>query len=881
MGSHCISRYFQNNQSSATPVNHRDSIEDPDSPIVLQDSCEDPPEEIEDTPDTNFELERVLDAGTKPSAENLFSQFQFKGDKQEIAPTPEKTALAEPPRRRRCNVMDSDSDEEELFQRPRKVDLSCRSPGSPVADAFAPSRASGRRRLTQKLRDDELSPGPASGGRPEVCIDVTDSPSGTGEPIESGGTLGDSDDEVVELHAGQPRPQEDDETRERRRKMELLAQSAPEEDDLELTNPALARKLRAAKRRRLSGGAALSAVDSLLFECEAISRSLRDSLGLIPSGEAGCSEVQATKSSMRLQSAELIRSQCGLGDAGPLLKEYQVVGVNYLALLHKQGVGGILADEMGLGKTAQAISFLGMLQAREGAKRLPHLVVVPASLLANWQRELGVWCPGLRVVLFHGADRAQLVEELRPFRPGAEKAYLGAPFDVMLTCYSLFERDSQQQREDRQFLKSWEWSHLILDEAHLLKNADSTRSMKLASVATRCSYRLMLTGTPLQNDMLELFNLLQFQMPDLFSVDMLELDGQEDEQALISKVKGILAPLVLRRLKSQVLSQLPAKSQQMECLEMTPGQRKCYLGNLQRAKSQYSAESAGARPSRAVLSAAKMQNLFVMLRKTAHHPMLGRNHYSDEDLEALVKTTHKRGFFGPDAKESRIAEELGTYSDFKLHQVCEQLGRGFKSKCLSRKHIMDSAKFAFLQELLPALKERSSRPLIFSQWTSMLDLLEWFLDELGLSYCRLDGSTAVDERQQLVDAYNAEDSNIFAFLLTTRAGGQGLNLKAADTVIIHDVDFNPQVDKQAEDRAHRIGQTRKVTIYRLITKDSVDEKILEIANRKLRLDASLMDTGAAEAATSKSGAAESNSIREILASILIADTAETGSAEGK
>jgi SWI/SNF-related matrix-associated actin-dependent regulator 1 of chromatin subfamily A len=226
-----------------------------------------------------------------------------------------------------------------------------------------------------------------------------------------------------------------------------------------------------------------------------------------------------------------------------------------------------------------------------------------------------------------------------------------------------------------------------------------------------------------------------------------------------------------------------------------------------------------------------------------------RQRYSDADVAEVSRLCALRGVFGADAPPKKVREHVESLSDFALHALCSdsRLGGALLHKRLPSDAALDSGKARFLAELLPALAAKGSRPLIFSQWKIMLDVLEWTLAELGLKFFRLDGSTPVEERQALVDAYNAPDSTCFAFLLSTRAGGQGINLTGADTVILHDCDFNPQIDRQAEDRSHRLGQTRPVTVYRLVTQDTVDAKIVAIAERKLTLDAAVLSANDDEA----------------------------------
>lgn len=220
-----------------------------------------------------------------------------------------------------------------------------------------------------------------------------------------------------------------------------------------------------------------------------------------------------------------------------------------------------------------------------------------------------------------------------------------------------------------------------------------------------------------------------------------------------------------------------------------------------------------------------------------------RRIYNDEDVIRLAKKLFHKGVFGYECTLDKVIEEIKSYSDFTIHQLLFNTGIEDRKGTLSDKQVMASAKSQALAKLLPSLKEGGHRVLIFSQWTSMLDILEWTLDVIGVTYRRLDGSTHVTERQTIVDTFN-NDATIFACLLSTRAGGQGLNLIGADTVIIHDLDFNPQIDRQAEDRCHRIGQTKNVTIYRLVTKNTVDESVHDIAKRKLVLDAAVLECGA-------------------------------------
>ncbi|KAI7753515.1 hypothetical protein M8C21_007682 [Ambrosia artemisiifolia] len=579
-------------------------------------------------------------------------------------------------------------------------------------------------------------------------------------------------------------------------------------------------------------------VGKALHKCAQISAELRSELYGSSAAAAACDRyAEVDASSVRIVTHDDICEACGARDSGfqPLLKPYQLVGVNFLMLMYRKKVAGaILADEMGLGKTIQAITYLTLLNHLEDDPG-PHLIVCPASVLENWERELKKWCPSFTVLQYHGAARSTHSKLLNSL----SKSRMPPPFNVILVCYSLFERHSAQQKDDRKVLKRWKWSCVLMDEAHALKDKNSYRWKNLMSVARNANQRLMLTGTPLQNDLHELWSLLEFMMPDLFEtedVDLKKLLNAEDIE-LIARMKSILGPFILRRLKSDVMQQLVPKVQRVEYVHMEKEQEKAY----QEAIQDYRAAAHARMAKSAHLPRRQISNYFVQFRKIANHPLLVRRIYTDKDVVRFAKMLHPRGVFGDECTLDRVIEELKSYNDFSIHKLLLYHGDG-NSENLSDEHVLDSAKCRALAGLLPKLVRGGHRVLIFSQWTSMLDVLEWALDVIGVTYRRLDGSTQVTERQTIVDTFN-NDTSINACLLSTRAGGQGLNLTGADTVIIHDMDFNPQIDRQAEDRCHRIGQTKPVTIYRLVTKDTVDENVYEIAKRKLVLDAAVLESG--------------------------------------
>ncbi|KEH40787.1 putative DNA helicase chromatin remodeling SNF2 family [Medicago truncatula] len=609
-------------------------------------------------------------------------------------------------------------------------------------------------------------------------------------------------------------------------------------------------------------------VGKALQKCARISVELKGEL--FGSSGAVCdrySEVES--SSVRIVTQDDVDVACGSEDSDfqPLLKPYQLVGVNFLLLLYRKRIGGaILADEMGLGKTVQAITYLTLLNHLHNDSG-PHLIVCPASVLENWERELKKWCPSFSVLQYHGSARAAYCKELNSL----SKSGLPPPFNVLLVCYSLFERHSAQQKDDRKILKRWKWSCVLMDEAHALKDKNSFRWKNLMSVARNANQRLMLTGTPLQNDLHELWSMLEFMMPDIFAsedVDLKKLLGAEDKD-LTSRMKSILGPFILRRLKSDVMQQLVRKTQKVQYVIMEKQQEHAYKEAIEeyRAVSQARlTKCSDLNPKNVleVLPRRQINNYFVQFRKIANHPLLIRRIYNDEDVVRFARKLHPIGAFGFECTLDRVIEELKSYNDFSIHRLLLNYGTNDRKGILSDKHVMLSAKCRALAELLPSLKKSGHRVLIFSQWTSMLDILEWALDVIGLTYKRLDGSTQVAERQTIVDTFN-NDTSIFACLLSTRAGGQGLNLTGADTVVIHDMDFNPQIDRQAEDRCHRIGQTKPVTVYRLVTKGTVDENVYEIAKRKLGLDAAVLES----MEEIKEGDMPEKTMGEILSAILL------------
>ncbi|XP_061093053.1 chromodomain-helicase-DNA-binding protein 3 isoform X3 [Conger conger] len=472
---------------------------------------------------------------------------------------------------------------------------------------------------------------------------------------------------------------------------------------------------------------------------------------------------------------------------GGTLHLYQLEGLNWLRFSWAQGTDTILADEMGLGKTIQTIVFLYSL-LKEGHTKGPFLVCAPLSTIINWEREFEMWAPDFYVVTYTGdkESRAIIRENELSFDDsaikGGKKAFKlrrEAPikFHVLLTSYELVTIDQTA-------LKSIDWACLVVDEAHRLKNNQSKFFRKLNDY--RIDHKLLLTGTPLQNNLEELFHLLNFLTPNRFN----NLDGFLEEFADISKedqikkLHDVLGPHMLRRLKADVFKNMPAKTELIVRVELSPMQKKYYKFILTRNFEALNSKGGGNQVS--------LLNIMMDLKKCCNHPYLF-----------------------PVAASEAPKSSNGAYEGSALTKA--------------------SGKLLLLQKMLRKLNDQGHRVLVFSQMTKMLDLLEDFLDSEGYKYERIDGGITGAMRQEAIDRFNAPGACQFCFLLSTRAGGLGINLATADTVIIFDSDWNPHNDIQAFSRAHRIGQANKVMIYRFVTRASVEERITQVAKRKMML----------------------------------------------
>merc|ERR1719435_422156 len=504
------------------------------------------------------------------------------------------------------------------------------------------------------------------------------------------------------------------------------------------------------------------------------------------------------------------------------LKEYQVKGLEWMVSLYNNNLNGILADEMGLGKTIQTISLLTYLMEKK--KNMgPFLVIVPLSTLSNWMMEFQKWAPSVIAVSFKGSPAA---------RRAVQGIIRSGRFNVLVTTYEYIIRE-------KALLSKLRWKYMIIDEGHRMKNHNNKLTVTINQFYTT-SHRLLLTGTPLQNKLPELWSLLNFLLPSIFKAcdtfeqwfnapfaitgEKVELN-EEETILIIRRLHKVLRPFLLRRLKKDVESQLPDKVEYVIKCEMSGLQRRLYSHMQERGimlQDTSLAKKQGGGGAKALM------NTIMQLRKLCNHPFMFSH---VEEAYARHVGMHTDTVVGPDIYRA-------------------------------------SGKFELLDRIFPKIKKSGHRVLLFCQMTQLMTILEDYLAWRGHKYLRLDGTTKSEERGDMLKDFNQKDSDYFIFLLSTRAGGLGLNLQTADTVIIFDSDWNPHQDLQAQDRAHRIGQKNEVRVLRLMTVNSVEERILAAAKYKLNMDEKVIQAGRFNNTSSGSER------RQLLQSILRADDQE-------
>ncbi|XP_007426209.1 lymphoid-specific helicase isoform X1 [Python bivittatus] len=525
---------------------------------------------------------------------------------------------------------------------------------------------------------------------------------------------------------------------------------------------------------------------------------------------------------------------------GGVMRWYQVEGMEWLRMLWENGINGILADEMGLGKTIQCIATIALMVERGVAG--PFLICGPLSTLPNWMAEFKRFTPEIPTMLYHGTqqERRALVHKIRR-KEGSVNIH-----PVVITSFEIAMRD-------RHSLQNFYWKYLIVDEGHRIKNMNCRLIRELKRFST--DNKLLLTGTPLQNNLSELWSLLNFLLPDVFddlksfeswfditSISEIAEDiiAKEREQNILHMLHQILTPFLLRRLKSDVAVEVPPKREVVVYAPLVKKQEIFYsaivnktiqklLGNNQEEIVELGSTGRPKRRSRKVVS----------------YRELSENDFPDA-LEELISKTQE-------AEKERpviaVNMPLDSEVNLKLQNIMMLL-----RKCCNHPYLIEypldsvtkqfkvdedlvknSGKVLLLDRMLPELKKRGHKVVLFSQMTQMLDILMDYCYLRDYQFSRLDGSMSYADREENMKNFNA-NPEVFIFLVSTRAGGLGINLTAADTVIIYDSDWNPQSDLQAQDRCHRIGQTKPVVVYRFVTANTIDQKIVERAAAKRKLE---------------------------------------------
>ena len=473
--------------------------------------------------------------------------------------------------------------------------------------------------------------------------------------------------------------------------------------------------------------------------------------------EQGGWKIQAPAGWMR---GEIKLAPPPLGDLEAVLRPYQKEGAGWLHFLRSHGFGGILADEMGLGKTVQVLAHLRALKQSGAGPSGPSLVVCPSSLVFNWEAEARKFTPSLRVLALHGAERRGLFAQI-------------PSHDLLITSYALLRRDAEHYR-------GLEFDTAVLDEAQHIKNRQTQNAQAVKGVRAR--HNLVLTGTPVENSVLDLWSIFDFLMPGYLGAaedfrERYEIPIMRDRDAETqARLARRLRPFVLRRRKREVAADLPEKIQQVSFCELNPEQRAVYQQVL------------------------------------------------DAGRRAVVDSVNSSGLAG-----SRVVVLTAL---LRLRQICCDL-RLLQTGATAAV----SAKVELFNELLEEVLDGGHRALVFSQFTSMLSLLKEELSARHIRFCYLDGATT--DRARVVDQFQ-RDAAVPVFLISLKAGGVGLNLTGADTVIHFDPWWNPAVEAQATDRAHRLGQKKVVTSYKLIARGTVEEKILSLQTRKRALTQGLL-----------------------------------------
>ncbi|KOS20928.1 ATP-dependent helicase fft2 [Escovopsis weberi] len=601
---------------------------------------------------------------------------------------------------------------------------------------------------------------------------------------------------------------------------------------------------------------AVEAIDKVVAKCEAKGRAINEVVGswdldafgqMKRASPEGDLPPTPNSFSGSKPARLLVPRQPQLMDGHCVMKPFQLFGLNWMSVLYNYDIGCILADEMGLGKTCQVISFICQLvqtHEKQPSQELPwpNLIVVPPSTYNNWLAEFKRFAPGLSVVGYRGtqterAETAMMVHQ----DPEA--------YHVVLATYSQINCE-----DDIDAMGSFGLNAAIFDEGHKMKNPETKTYRDLRRIPA--AWKMLLTGTPVQNNLLEMTSLLNFINPRLFDGCMDQIQYIFSQKVTVRDVSNgaflyservrrartILEPFILQRRKDQVLSDMPRKTCTVVRCEMSAAQRAAY--------DEYEALfrlPASQRGARAAGRSNDQNNVWVQLRKAALHPLLFRRHFTSAKVEQMARIlmdgVPQSELHQPDLHY--LTEELKNSSDFGLHLWCRDYRALLGAFDIPPAAHLDSGKVRALLALVERYRANGDRTLVFSKFSSLVDLLSEVLARQDVPHLVLQGNTDVSERQRLIDAFN-QDPAIPVFLLTTGAGGTGINLTAANKVVIFDQSDNPQDDIQAENRAHRLGQTRDVEVVRLIAARSVEELILTACRKKIELADKV--TGAADEA---------------------------------
>ncbi|EPZ33866.1 hypothetical protein ROZALSC1DRAFT_28963 [Rozella allomycis CSF55] len=539
------------------------------------------------------------------------------------------------------------------------------------------------------------------------------------------------------------------------------------------------------------------------------------------------------------------------------LRDYQIKGVQWLISLWENALNGILADEMGLGKTIQTISLIAYLWEK-GVKG-PFLIVAPLSTIANWEAEFKKFAPTIPTCVYHGD-----IGERNQLRKRFEKKKKACP--VVITSYDI-------AMNDRKYLQKTVWKYLVVDEGHRLKNYKCKLFRELKSLNS--DNRLLITGTPLQNNLSELWSLLNFLLPDVFNdlqsfqswyfyllvfyrfdfenKENEEIISQEEENSIVSKLHSVLKPFLLRRLKSDVEVEMPKKKEYLVLAPMTMKQKEYYDAILNKDLREL-IQSERDKPENDILdielyfgdndSEAK-PNKRRKRGRMSHQHLIISDDESKENEPILDKSKRNPLSSLLEVKNLKLQNRIVQLRKICDHPYLFDIPEDENGEVvIDERLVMSSGKMLLLDQILKELfKQEGHKVLIFSQMTKMLDLLEEFCNLRNFDFCRIDGTISQKERQSEINEFNNPDSSKRIFLLSTRSGGLGINLTSADTVIIFDSDWNPQMDLQAQDRAHRIGQTKPVLVFRFAIARSIEHHIIETASSKRKLEKVVIESG--------------------------------------